>query len=91
MLMFVAKLATLLALMAPVGVALATADHTPVKKSDPGIRKPPILWSDRIFLDRPIASGWLEARGVPYEQWSARHPRAAKRLARATQRAEANR
>ena len=61
MLMFVAKLATLARLIAPVGVALATADHSPVKKSDPVIRKPPILWADRIFLDRPIASGWPSA------------------------------
>ena len=81
--MFVAKLVTLAALLAPVGVAMATADHSPVKKSDPGLRAPPILWSDRIFLNRPIASGWLAARGIPYDQWSARHPRAARRLARA--------
>jgi hypothetical protein len=83
MLLFVAKLAALAALLAPVGVVLSTADHSPVKKSDPGLRAPPILWSDRIFLNRPIASGWLGARGISYDRWADRHPRAARRLARA--------
>jgi hypothetical protein len=83
MVVFVAKLAALAALLAPVGVVMSTADHSPVKKSDPGLRAPPILWSDRIFLNRPIASGWLAARGIPYDQWAGRHPRAARRLDRA--------
>jgi hypothetical protein len=82
MLLFVAKLVALAALLAPVGVVLSTADHSPVKKSDPGLRAPPILWSDRIFLNRPIASGWLGARGIPYGSWADRHPLAARRLAR---------
>ena len=83
MLRFLAKLMALAAILTPVGVALSTADHTPVKKSDPGLRKPPIIWSDRIFLTHPIAFGWLSARGVPYDTWARRHPIAARRLARA--------
>jgi hypothetical protein len=75
------SIALLLAVAAPVGVVLARADHSPVVSRYRTDARP-VSWSDRIFLNRPIASGWLSARGVRYVGWAARHPIAAKKIAR---------
>ena len=77
------KLFLAVALLAPCGAALATADDSPVPVHAQSVRKPPILWADRIFINEPIAAGWLAARGADYETWAKRHPRAARELRRA--------
>ena len=77
------KLLLAVALLAPCGAALATANDSPVPVHAQSVRKPPILWADRVFINAPVAAGWLAARGADYETWAKRHPRAARELARA--------
>ena len=78
-----ARLAVVAVCIAPLGLVLWTANWSSVDSDDPPRPKPYVAWSDRIFLDRPIAKGWLGARGVQYRQWARLHPAAAAKIARA--------
>jgi hypothetical protein len=78
-----ARLAVVAVCIAPLGLVLWTADWSSVDSDDPPRAKTYVPWSDRIFLDRPIATGWLGKRGVEYRAWARRHPTAAAKIARA--------
>jgi len=75
------------AVVAPVSVVLLRADDSPVTSLYRTDAKP-VSWSDRVFLNEPIASGWLSARGVRYPSWAQRHPVAARKISRTARRAE---
>ena len=77
-----AKLAVIAVCIAPLGLALWTADWSSVDSDDPPMTKTYVSWSDRVFLDKPIAKGWLGKRGVKYRSWAERHPVAAAKIAR---------
>ena len=77
-----ARLAVVAICIGPLGLVLWTANWSSVDSDDPPRPKDYVAWSDRIFLDRPIAKGWLGARGVKYRLWAKRHPIAAAKIAR---------
>lgn len=38
------------------------------------------MWAGRVFTSRAELTDWLEQRGRTYEDWAARHPKAASRI-----------
>jgi hypothetical protein len=77
-----ARVAVLVACIAPLGLALWTANWSSVDSDDPPRPKEYVAWSDRVFLDKPIATGWLGARGIEYREWARKHPEAAAKVQR---------
>jgi hypothetical protein len=39
-----------------------------------------VVWAGRVFTSRADLMDWLEQRGRSYEDWAARHPKAASRI-----------
>lgn len=39
-----------------------------------------VVWAGRVFTSRAGLTDWLERRGRSYEEWAARHPKAASRF-----------
>jgi hypothetical protein len=39
-----------------------------------------VVWAGRVFTSRAELTDWLEQRGRSYEDWAARHPKAASRV-----------
>jgi hypothetical protein len=76
------RVAVLVACIAPLGIALWSANWSSVDSDDPPRPKDYVAWSDRVFLDKPIATGWLGARGIPYYEWARKHPEAAAKVQR---------
>lgn len=79
MIALAAKIVLLVAVFVPTAFALVRADGSAVESQYEPVERP-VAWSDRVFLDRPIAAGWLSARGAEYRRWAKRHPFAAYKI-----------
>jgi hypothetical protein len=68
-------------------LALAKSDDRPIR-ADPRWSayrdQLSITWSDNVFIDKKVATYWLDDRAYGYAVWARRHPPAAERLNRSS-------
>jgi hypothetical protein len=76
------RVAALAAVLAPVGIVMATADDSPVQPPESALQAPAVTWSGRVFLHQDDLASWLAARGGSYATWAELHPAAAYELER---------
>jgi hypothetical protein len=76
----------ILALLTPaiIAAALSMSASNVVGETppEPNLPKTTVVWAERFFFAQPDLAAWLHARGVSYNAWAEKHPKAAARQQR---------